>query len=64
MSAVKNLDSKNSTLITSQDILGPRPNPDLESFVSGNFDVRAKFDFRIKSPWKFFFRAFFAKLLG
>lgn len=63
MSAVQNLDSKNSTLITSQDSLNPRSDSDLESFVSGNFDVRAKFDFRLRSPWKSF-RAFLGRLLG
>ena len=61
MSAVKNLDSKNLTLTTSHESL--KPDCDLESFVSGNFDVRAKFDFRLKSPWKSF-RAFLGRLLG
>jgi hypothetical protein len=63
MNAVKNLDSKNSTLATSHESLNTKPDCDLESFVSGNFDVRAKFDFRLKSPWKSF-RAFLGRLLG
>jgi hypothetical protein len=63
MSAVKNLDSRNSTPVISHDSLNAKPEIDLESFVSGNFDVRAKFDFRLKSPWKSF-RAFLGRLLG
>jgi hypothetical protein len=59
MSAVENLDSKNST----HESLNAKPESDLESFVSGNFDVRAKFDFRLKSPWKSF-RAFLGRLFG
>jgi hypothetical protein len=50
MSAVKDLDSKISTLCNTTE------NPDVKSgdcefFVSGNFDVNAKFNFRLKSPW-------------
>jgi hypothetical protein len=63
MSAVKNLDSKNSTLTNSRQSLNAKLESDLESFVSGNFDVRAKFDFRLKSPWKSF-RAFLGRLFG
>jgi hypothetical protein len=63
MSVVKNLDSKNSTLATSQESLNPSSDSDLDVYVSGKFDVRAQFDFRFKSPWTYF-HAFLGKLLG
>jgi len=63
MSVVKNLDSKNSTSITSQESLHPSSDSDLDIYVSGNFDVKAQFGFRLKSPWAYF-RAFLGGLLG
>ena len=63
MNEVKNLDSKNSTVITSQESLNPSSDNDLDIYVSGNFDIRAQFDFRLKSPWTYF-RTFLGSLLG
>lgn len=62
MSAVKDLDSKFSTLANS--VESPVVKSDDQGvFVSGNFDVSAKFNFRLRSPWAVI-RSALRRLLG